>query len=172
MTAKSERTFQVLIGVLLVALSLVVAKAFQEKIINAGDTAPGFTITTDSGRQISPANFGGRVLVLNFWATWCPPCVEELPSLNEFQRQLAGSGVVVVGVSIDKNEKIYRDFLKRARITFETARDPEANISSDYGTFKVPETYIIDRTGTVVEKLINLQDWTDPNLVARVKRLL
>lgn len=172
MTAKSERTFQVLIGVLLVALSLVVAKAFQEKIINAGDTAPGFTITTDSGRQISPANFGGRVLVLNFWATWCPPCVEELPSLNEFQRQLAGSGVVVVGVSIDKNEKIYRDFLKRARITFETARDPEANISSDYGTFKVPETYIIDRTGTVVEKLINLQDWTDPNLIARVKRLL
>src|SRR5688572_8845963 len=118
MTAKSERTIQVLIGVLLVALSLVVAKAFQEKIINAGDTAPGFTITTDSGRQISPANFGGRVLVLNFWATWCPPCVEELPSLNEFQRQLAGSGVVVVGVSIDKNEKIYRDFLKRARITF------------------------------------------------------
>jgi cytochrome c biogenesis protein CcmG, thiol:disulfide interchange protein DsbE len=172
MTAKSERTFQVLIGVLLVALSLVVAKAFQEKIINAGDTAPGFTITTDSGRQISPADFGGRVLVLNFWATWCPPCVEELPSLNEFHRQLAGSGVVVVGVSIDKNEKIYRDFLKRARITFETARDPEANISSDYGTFKVPETYIIDRTGTVVEKLINLQDWTDPNLVARVKRLL
>ena len=172
MTAKSERTFQVLIGVLLVALSLVVAKAFQEKIINVGDTAPDFTITTDSGRQITPANFGGRVLVLNFWATWCPPCVEELPSLNQFQRQMAGSGVVVVGVSIDKNEKVYRDFLKRARITFETARDPEANISSDYGTFKVPETYIIDRTGTVVEKLINLQDWTDPNLVARVKRLL
>ena len=63
---------------------------------------------------------------MNFWATWCPPCVEELPSLNEFQRRMAASGVVVLGVSVDKNEQAYKKFLARSKVVFQTARDPEA----------------------------------------------
>ena len=153
-------------------LSVVVARAFNEQIINVGDTAPDFSIMTDSGRQVTRSNFGGRVLVLNFWATWCPPCIEELPSLNQFSRQLSGSGVVILGVSVDKNEQVYRDFLKRAGVSFDTARDPEANISAEYGTFKYPETYIIDSRGKVVEKFVGGQNWMDPNVIARVKGLL
>ena len=124
-------------------------------VTNAGDTAPEFTVTTDDGKTITRDNFGGKLLVLNFWASWCPPCVEETPSLEEFARELGPEGVVVLGISNDRNEKLYRRFIQQFGITFETARDPEANISASYGTFQIPETYLIDRNGKVVEKVIS-----------------
>jgi peroxiredoxin len=95
-----------------------------------------------------------------------------MPSLNEFQRRLAGSDVVVLGISVDRNDRAYKNFLKRANIGFQTARDPEANVSSSYGTFKYPETYVVNSKGEVVEKFIGPQDWTDPTIVNRVKSSL
>src|SRR3954462_15883453 len=74
--------------------------SFEQRIIEAGDTAPEFSVTTVSGRKVTSTDFGGKVLVLNFWATWCPPCIEEMPSLNQFARTMTASGVVVLGVSI------------------------------------------------------------------------
>ena len=171
-TVKVERGLQILIVFLLAALGYVIADSFREKIVVVGDTAPEFLITTDSGRQISRSNFGGRLLVLNFWATWCPPCVQEMPSLEEFQKRLAGSGVVVLGISVDKSERVYGEFLQKAKVSFLTARDPEANISADYGTFKYPETYVIDGSGKVVQKFIGAMDWTDQQLVAGIQSLL
>jgi len=110
--------------------------------------------------------------VLNFWATWCPPCIQELPSLDQFQRELANQGVVVLGVSVDKDEKAYKRFLDRAKVSFVTARDPENTINSEYGTFKYPESYIINRDGKVVMKIINATDWTDEKMMNYVKSLL
>jgi peroxiredoxin len=150
------------LGLLVVVLVAVVAGTLREKVIETGDTAPAFSIKTDQGREISPTSFGGKLLVLNFWASWCQPCVEEVPSLNDFATKYAGQGVVVVGVSIDRNEKLYRDFIRRYKVPFQTARDPDTNISGSYGTFKVPETYIIDRAGKVVQKVVGPQNWSDP----------
>ena len=110
--------------------------------------------------------------MLNFWASWCPPCIDELPSLNEFATQYAKMGVVVVGVSIDKNEKLYKNFLRNRQVAFATARDPEANISTSYGTFQIPETYLIDTKGKVREKVISNQDWMDPAFLTRVRSML
>jgi cytochrome c biogenesis protein CcmG/thiol:disulfide interchange protein DsbE len=93
------------IGALLVALGFVVVWSMQEHIVGVGDTAPNFTLTTSAGDQVTPRNFGGKVLVLNFWASWCAPCVEEAPSLNEFAKTFKNSGVVVLGVSVDRNEQ-------------------------------------------------------------------
>ena len=157
---------------LAVALVWVVAGTLELRIIHAGDTAPNFSITTDDGRTITRSNFGGKVLVLNFWATWCPPCIEEIPTLDAFQRLMGPQGVVVLGVSVDRNEKLYKQFLQRTRVTFRTARDPEENVSADYGTFQFPESYIIDRSGKVVEKIISSQNWMDPEFLSRVKGML
>ncbi len=87
------------IAALLVALGCVVVWSMQEHIVGTGDTngAPNFTITTSAGDQVTPRNFGGKVLVLNFWASWCAPCVEEAPSLNEFAKTFKNAGVVVLG---------------------------------------------------------------------------
>jgi peroxiredoxin len=171
-SAKIERVLQVLAGILLVALGYVVADAFRDKVVNAGDQAPDFQITADSGRALGRSNFGGRLLVLNFWATWCPPCIEEMPSLDQFQRRFASSGVVVAGVSVDTNERAYRELLRKQNVSFLTARDPEARISGSYGTFKYPETYIIDAKGVVLRKIIGPADWMDPQMVSYIQSLL
>ncbi len=161
-----------LIAVLAVALVWVVSGTLEPRIVHAGDTAPNFSITTDDGRVVTRSNFGGKLLVLNFWATWCPPCIEEIPTLDAFQRLMGPLGVVVLGVSVDRNERLYKQFLQRTRVTFRTARDPEENISARYGTFQFPETYIIDRSGKVVQKVISNQNWMDPEFLARVKAML
>ncbi|MDP3000419.1 MAG: TlpA disulfide reductase family protein [Bryobacterales bacterium] len=169
---KWERVLPVLIGVLVVALIAVVAESTTERVIEVGDTAPGFALVTDDGQRLTRSQFGGQLLVLNFWATWCVPCIQELPSLNQFQKQFASSGVVVLGVSVDQNERAYQQFLKRAGVTFRTSRDPQADVSSRYGTYKYPETYVIDRNGKVVQKHIGPRDWMDQRLLAEIKSLL
>jgi cytochrome c biogenesis protein CcmG, thiol:disulfide interchange protein DsbE len=169
---KLERTIQTTIALLLAVFVYVIFESFHEKIVVVGDSAPDFSITTDSGRTITNSNFGGKLLVLNFWATWCPPCLDELPSLNEFQRRFANSGVVVLGVSADKDQKAYRDFLARYPVSFQTARDPDVKISADYGTFKFPDTYIIDSNGKVVRKIINATDWMSERMIKDVESLL
>ena len=167
-----ERPLYILIAILIIGLSYVVADTIRDRVIVVGDDAPRFSVTTDSGKTITRTDFGGRLLVLNFWASWCQPCIEELPSLNRFQKSLAGSGVVVLGLSVDRNEKAYRDLLKRFPVAFQTARDPSADISASYGTFKYPETYVINTKGEVVEKFIGPQDWNDPGVVNRIKSML
>lgn len=171
-SVKTDRFLQLAIAGLLIVLVFVISRSFHERVVSVGDSAPDFAITTDSGRKVSVSDFGGRLLVLNFWATWCPPCVQEMPSLDEFQKRLGGSGVVVLGVSVDKDANLYRDFLSRAKVSFLTARDPEAKISSDYGTYKYPETYIIDSKGKVVQKIIGPENWNDERMVSYVKSLL
>ena len=172
LSRKTERSLQISIGLLTAALVYVAADGMRERVVGVNDKAPDFTITTDSGRTIARSAFGGKLLVLNFWATWCPPCIEELPSLNEFQRRMAGSGVVVLGLSVDRNEAAYRAFLKKAGVVFETARDPEGSIGADYGTFKYPETYVIDARGRVVQKHIGPRNWMDPELLSSIRALL
>ena len=165
-----DKALRVGILLLTVALVAVVASTLRDRLVVAGDSAPGFEVTTDSGRKISVDNFGGRVLVVNFWATWCPPCINELPSLNAMAAELKGNGVVVLGISVDKDKAAYDKFLKKVKLNFETSRDPGADISAEYGTFKYPETYVISREGKVLEKFINEQPWMSPEIVARLRR--
>ncbi len=171
-TARIDRILQVSIGVLLAAFVYVIFVSLYERIVEVGDTAPDFSITADNGRTITPTNFGGKLLVLNFWATWCAPCIEELPSLDQFQREFANSGVVVLGVSMDKDEKLYKRFLSRANVSFLTARDPSNKINAEYGTFKFPETYIIGSDGKVLMKIINATNWVDEKMLSYVKSQL
>ncbi len=159
-------------AVLLAGLAVVIASVIEEPRVNVGDKAPNFTVTSLTGKTLTRGSFGGKLLVLNFWATWCPPCVAEMPSLNEFHRQLQGDGVVVVAVSVDKNEKAVHDFVQRFGLEFEIALDPTADIPASYGTYQYPETYIIDSQGRVIEKLIAEQNWADPQIIQRVKKYL
>ena len=167
-----ERAIQTLIVLLLGVFVYVIFDSFREKVVVVGDSAPDFSITADNGRTVTTSNFGGKLLVLNFWASWCQPCLEEIPSLSEFQRRFAANGVVVLGVSVDKDEKAYRDLLARAHVQFLTARDPENKINADFGTFKFPETYIIDSQGKVLRKVINAQDWMSDRMIRDVESLL
>ena len=124
-----------------------------------GTAAPEF-IVQDSDRKVDLRDFQGKILVLNFWATWCAPCVEEMPSLVQLQQRLKDKGITVVGVSIDVDGDAYQRFLTDHKIDFLTVRDPDHKSSNLFGTFKFPETYIIDRKGIVRRKFIGAVDWS------------
>ena len=113
----------------------------------------------DAERSVSLNQFRGQIVVLNFWATWCGPCVEEMPSLVNLQQRMKSKGVTVVGVSIDEDDDAYHRFLKEYKIDFITVRDGAKKTPNLYGTFKWPETYIIDRNGIVRRKFIGAVDW-------------
>ena len=142
--------------------------------------APEFTVQ-DSDRSISLNQFRGKVVVLNFWASWCPPCVDELPSLMQLQTPMQDKGVVVIGVSVDADIADYQKFLKDHSVNFLTARDPVeqnqsntgvvAQVSSKYGTFRFPETYIIDRDGVLRRRLIGPANFTQPEIMEYLSRL-
>jgi peroxiredoxin len=156
----------------LIALTWLIANTLAERVVNQGDNAVAFSVNTDQGKLISLSDFPGKVLVLNFWASWCKPCVDEMPSLNEFARRMQSEGVTVLGISVDHDEARYKKFLKDANISFFTYRDEKADIAAAYGTYKYPETYIIDKQGKVVEKIIGEEFWLNPNVINRIRRLL
>ncbi len=134
-----------------------------------GRVAPDFTVQ-DADRKVSLHDFRGKVVVLNFWATWCPPCVEEMPSLVKLQSNLKDR-VVVLAVSVDEDERSYRTFLKKNNVDLLTVRDPQQKSNELYGTFKFPETYIIDRQGVVQRKFIGPVDWARPDVVEYLNKL-
>ena len=104
-----------------------------------GSNAPDFTVQ-DSDHKITLSQFRGQVVVLNFWATWCPPCIEETPSLVRMQSRLKDKGVVVLAVSIDADDAAYHKFLKEYSVNMVTVRDEAKRASSLYGTFGWPES--------------------------------
>lgn len=135
-----------------------------------GSAAPDFTIQ-DSDRKVTLTDLHGKIVVLNFWATWCPPCVQEMPSLVQLQKKLSDRGVTVLAVSVDADENAYHKFIVDHKVDLLTVRDAAQKTNNLYGTFKFPETYIIDRKGVVRRKFIGAVDWNQPEVVDFLTKL-
>jgi len=142
----------------------------------AGKRADDFALTID-GRAQRLSDYRGKVVVLNFWASWCPPCVEEAPALNRLQRHIEPNGGTILGVSIDEDPAAYEKFLKDFAINFPTWRDPhvqdnKSKIALGYGNSLIPETYVIDRHGKIARKLVSAQQWDSPEMLAYFDAIL
>jgi cytochrome c biogenesis protein CcmG, thiol:disulfide interchange protein DsbE len=169
-SVKIDRFLRLGIGVLAVALVYIIYAAIHQRVVEAGDTAPEFSITADNGRTLSLSNFGGKLLLLNFWASWCGPCAEETPSLSKLAQDYASKGVVVLGVSVDKDPQAYQRFLQKYSPAFLTAR--ELKTHEEFGTYMYPETYLIDAKGKVILKIAEPADWMDPKVTRYIDSLL
>ena len=135
---------------------------------NIGKPAPVF-IMSDGVQTVDLARLRGKVVVLNLWATWCAPCVEELPSLLAMQKE--HPEIAVVAVSTDQDDAVYRKFLVRHQVDVTTVRDSDQKVNAMYGTVQIPETYIIDRLGVLRRKFIGPQDWTDKEISEYLRKL-
>jgi cytochrome c biogenesis protein CcmG/thiol:disulfide interchange protein DsbE len=135
-----------------------------------GSSAPDFTVQ-DADRKIALNQFRGKVVVLNFWATWCAPCIEEMPSLVQMQERLKDRGVTVLAVSVDSDSGSYQRFLRDHNISLLTIRDEKQQSNNLYGTFKFPETYVIDRGGVMRRKFIGAVDWSRPEVIDFLSKL-
>lgn len=168
-TNKADIFLRISIGVLLAVLAGVIVGSLRETVVLVGDTAPDFEITTDAGKRITRANFGGRLLVLNFWATWCPPCVEELPLLSRFYRENAAKGWQVLALAVDQQDAVQR-FLAQAPVSCPVVLAGTAGIElyRSLGNLSggLPFTVVLGSDGRVAHRKMgkisadDLQAWT------------
>jgi peroxiredoxin len=177
MTARTQ--WQIVIGVVVaLALGLWGATRFlgdELYHVEVGSSAPQFAAQTldAAPKPVTLADYKGKVVLLNVWATWCPPCREEMPSMEALHRDFAPRGLEVVAVSIDDagSEQKVRDFVKEFGLTFDVLHDPEGQIQRTYATTGVPENFVIGADG-VVRKKAYAQDWNSRENRALVARLL
>jgi len=140
-------TFPAGSGALLAALLCLLAAPLSRAQLKAGDPLPDLPTFSLEGRV--PSDLAGRVVVLDFWASWCGPCKASFPALGVLQQELGASGVTVLGVSVDEKKAAYEGFLKKYSPPFPTVRDAEQRLVKSVRAPKMPTTYIVDRRGTV-----------------------
>lgn len=133
-----------------------------------GLMAPDFTVA-DSTRSVHLSDLRGHMVLLNFWASWCPPCVEEMPSLLGLHHRMPS--LTILAVSLDEDPDLYHQFLATQHVDLLTVRDAAQKSNALYGTFVFPETYLIDRDGIVRRKFIGAQDWTSPEILNYLRKL-
>lgn len=130
--------------------------------------APTFALN-DGQQSVDLASFRGRVVVLTFWATWCAPCIEELPSLANAQQQLPE--VTFLSIASDEDQDTYRKYMTEHGVTLRSVFDAEQKSNKLYGSFRFPESYVIDKSGVIRRKFIGPQNWTSPEIVGYLKKL-
>lgn len=157
--------------ILAIFLTLTLSGCYRgSKPARIGTVAPDFSVQ-DSDRKITLSDYRGQIVILNFWATWCPPCIEELPSLETLQQRMKNKGIKVLAISIDDDDNAYHQFLKDNRVDLLSVRDASKKSNNLYGTFKFPETYIIDQKGIVRRKFIGAVNWNQAEIVDFLNKL-
>ncbi len=154
---------------LLVALALTLGSCRNSEPAKIGTTAPDFTVN-DGDKTVQLSHLRGKPVLLNFWATWCPPCVQEMPDLVALQQRM-GDKMVVLAVSMDVDEGAYKSFTQKRMPGILTVRDPDHKSSALYGTFAYPETFLIDKDGKIQRKFIGAVEWTSPEMIEYFKKL-
>lgn len=140
--------------------------------IRAGEPAPVFELPLLDGATISLASLRGRVVLLNFWATWCKPCEDEMPAMQRLHTALAGTDFELVAVSVDASRDDVAQFRDRLGLTFPIARDPDKRVSEAYQSYRFPESYLIDREGKILSRYIGPRDWDAKLYVDRIRRVV
>jgi len=136
-----------------------------------GKNAPAFSFAMN-GKPMQLSDLRGKVVVLNFWFSTCPPCIEEAAALNRLHTQISPQGGMVLGVDVNDSEADYQRFLREHSVNFPTFLEPDDKIHLAYGSTVFPETYIIDRSGRIARKVIGPQDWDHGQNYAFIESLL
>jgi thiol-disulfide isomerase/thioredoxin len=155
-------------GYLLLSILLIglVACSTKTPPPREGSRAPEFVLKDLEGREVSLSSLKGNVVLVNFWATWCPPCREEIPSMAKLNALVAGKPVRLLAISIDEGGKAaVENLFRKMNVTLPTLLDTDSKTGKRYGITGVPETFIVDRQGYVVKKVVGPMDWADPQIV-------
>jgi peroxiredoxin len=155
---------------LVAALFLLPGTSFA--ILQKGQAAPDFKITSTAGKPLTLAGLKGKVLILDFFATWCPPCRDSIPHLMELQRTLGANGLQVVGMSMDDGGiDVVKSFVDKKQLTYPVALINE-DLGTEYGIRSIPTIYVISKKGVVAEKFLGYNPEVGKAMDALVKRLL
>jgi peroxiredoxin len=134
--------------------------------------APDFTLKDLKGNTVTLSALKGKVVLLNFWATWCPPCVAEMPQLNKLYKKLGPRGLHIVAVSTDNSIGYVKDFVSKNAIDFTVLYDERRTTTRSYKVFSMPTTFLIDKNGFIVEKFFGDYEWADSDMLKKIEKLL
>ena len=138
-----------------------------------GKPAPDFSLPNLDGDTVRLSDYSGRVIMLNIWATWCPSCVEEMPSMEKLHQELSPEGLEIIAVSIDASGMdVVKPFMEEHKLTFTALMDPDGEIRRLYKITGIPESYIIDKQGVIVAKIIGSRDWGGTEAIRYFRKLI
>jgi peroxiredoxin len=141
--------------------------------IEPGRPAPTFSLPVLGGEDsLALGSLRGKVVLLNFWATWCKPCEDEMPAMENLYRALGPRDFELVAVSVDEDRGTVEEFVGRLGLSFPILLDPEKRVSNAYQSYRFPESYLIDRDGVLVARYIGPREWDSPAYLDRIRRLL
>ncbi len=166
-----------IIGFVVVVVAVVIFVVMGQKRsfepVKPGTEAIDFTLPDLSGKPVSLKDFRGKVVFLNFWATWCQPCKDEMPSMEALYKSLKGQPFEILAVSVDKDgPEVVQEFVKKYNITFPVLHDRRGAMKEAYKTTGVPETFIIDQNGVIAEKVWGPREWSDQSSTVMIMDLL
>lgn len=164
----------VILGMMGVALLAAVALSPDMIRVQPGSDAPDFeAVDVATGDTVGIGAFEGEVVLLNIWATWCAPCEAEMPSMQRLHDELGPDGLRVVAVSVDTGDRDkVQHWIDKRELTFTVLHDATGDIEQSYQTTGVPESFVIDRRGIIVKKIIGATEWDHPTQGALFRRLL
>jgi peroxiredoxin len=179
----ADRRWGLILLWLLPALALLLVFVYgflTREPADSGDTAPrigkplaDFTLPDLPGHTVQLATLRGKVVFVNVWATWCPPCVEEMPTIQQLYERLHSRGLEILAVSLDAlGAQVVVPFMQSRRLSFPTLLDTKNLVQRLYRTTGVPESFIVDKRGILVEKVVGPRDWVQPQLLTQFERLL
>ena len=161
------------IGLVAAGIGLVAAAGLFWVQHRGPRLAPDFAVPDLSGQAVRLSALRGKVVLLNLWTTWCPPCREEMPSMQRLYERLRNRDFQLLAVSQDEDGKqVVEPFVKEMHLSFPVLVDPDHQVGDRYGVWGYPETFVIDRTGHVVERVIGPRDWSAPEQVASLEALI
>jgi peroxiredoxin len=135
--------------------------------------APDFSAPNLDGQAMRLSAYRGQVVLVSVWATWCPPCREEMPSMERLYQKLADRGFVILAVSQDETGADgVKTFVDQTKVTFPVLLDPDGDVGRSYGVWGYPESFLVDRTGGIVEHVVGPREWDAPAQVAAIERLM
>lgn len=138
--------------------------------VNPGDIMTEFSLPDVDGTMHSLPK--GEVVLLNFWATWCPPCRKEIPSMAVLHDKYAAQGLKVIAVSVDKERRNLKAFMREYSLPFQVLHDADSTVAHGYGVFRYPESFLIDRNGKVLFHLIGAKDWMSESITQTIEGML
>ena len=174
-----RRLVLVVVVLLLVAGSLYIGSASSSRpayepvaVVGIGELAPDFQLEDTKGQKISLAELRGKVVLVNFWATWCPPCRAEMPSMEKLNEVMAGEDFVMLAINVEENGRsVVPGFLKKSPHEFSVLYDDKGIVQRLYGVYKFPESFVVRKDGIIDDKVIGAIDWAHPETVDYFKGL-
>ncbi len=155
------------------AVWVLVRSSTYDAPIEVGRGAPAFSLPgLEPGQEVSLASLRGKVVLLNFWATWCKPCEDEMPAMERLYQALSEEPFELLAVSVDEDADAVRAFRDRLALSFPVLLDPRKRVANAYQSIRFPETYLIDRSGILAARYIGPREWDAPEYQARIRRLL